>query len=202
MSSNQPADVCSRVDYDFAIVKMSGNPRSYSWDYVNPFAQRQADDAYRKCGLLGLYHFTWGREAPEEEARLFVTNVRKLGYLGKAMLVVDYEGEALQLGRSWLSALCKEVERFAGYRPVIYSSGSVITSQRLFALGYPIWCANYYKGYRQVDGYDTSGMDIYSGCESAAMWQFTSSGRLDGYSGNLDLNVFFGSEEDFEALTH
>ena len=26
------------------------------------------------------------------------------------------------------------------------------------------------------------------------MWQFTSSGRLDGYGGNLDLNIFYGDE--------
>ena len=65
-------NILSKIDYDFAIVKMSGNPQDYDWDYVNPYAKKQADDCIKKTGLLGLYHFTWGKSNPHEEADFFI----------------------------------------------------------------------------------------------------------------------------------
>ena len=197
VSSNQPADIFSKVKADFGIVKATGNPQGYAWDYKNPSAATQAKQALSKTGCLGLYHFTWGKAA-KDEAKLFVNHVKSLGYLSKAMLVIDYEAEAVSLGRNWVKQLCDEVKRLAGYSPVLYASGSVITGQNLKSLGYPLWCANYYKGYSNVNGYDTSGMKIWSGCEDSILWQFTSSGYLNGYSAALDLDVFYGTKEDWK----
>lgn len=197
VSSNQPADVLSRVKYDFAIVKMSGNPHGYDWNYTNPYAVRQLSDAMERSGLVGLYHFTWGRDDPHEEADFFVSQVNRIGYLGKAMLVVDYEADALKKGRSWVKKLCDRVKAKAGYAPVLYASGGVIQEQRLGEFGYPIWCANYSKSYTRIKGYDTSGCAL--GYSKALMWQYTSQGVLDGYGGGLDCNVFFGAKADFRA---
>lgn len=197
---NQPADICSRVKYDFAIVKVSGNPKRYSWNYLNPDRKRQAADVV-KCGKkLGLYAFTWGKADPTAEAKLFLDEVEKLGYLGKAVLVIDYEDEAVNKGRNWVRKYAEYIRNRAGYSPVIYASGGVIVAQKLFDLGYPIWCANYYLGYDEVVGYDTSMMKIYPGCEKSVLWQFTSSGYLEGYGDALDLNVFYGTKEDWDIL--
>lgn len=190
VSSNQPSNICSLVDYDFAIVKVSGNPAGYAWDYVNPYAAQQAREAWNRTGRLGLYHFTFGQPNAHQEADYFCEQVDKLGYADKAVLVVDYEGElALSRGREWVRAFAQRVEARTGRKPVIYASGSVIIEQDLFALGYPLWCANYYRGWERIQGYDTSGCKIYSGCEGAALWQFTSQGYLPGYGGALDLNI-------------
>lgn len=167
---------------------------------MNPYAKKQCADAVKKGKPIGLYHFTWGKQA-EVEAEFFVNQVKELGYLGKAMLVIDYEAEAIERGQTWVGKFAKRVEQLAGYKPVIYASGSVIVGQSLFSLGYPIWCANYPKGYARIDGYSTSGMSVYKGCEKAVMWQFTSQGYLKGYDAPLDLNVFFGTADDFKALT-
>lgn len=205
VSSNQPERIVRDVVNDFAIVKMSGNPHKdgegnpLAWNYVNPYAASQAKDAMFKYGLLGLYHFGYGIQATTE-ADFFVEQVRKLGYLGKAMLVLDYEADALSCGQTWVKKFCDRVTEKAGYAPVIYASGGVIVGQNLFSLGYPIWCANYYNGYDEVDGYDTTGMQIYPGCEKAVLWQFTSEGRLSGYDGRLDLDVFFGGKDAFKKL--
>lgn len=201
VSSNQPERIVRDVVNDFAIVKMSGNPNAdgVAWNYVNPYAAQQAKDAVFKHGLLGFYHFTYGIQATTE-ADFFVEQVKKLGYLGKAMLVIDYEAGALSKGQTWVKKLADRVKEKAGYAPVIYASGGVIVSQNLFSLGYPIWCANYYNGYDEVYGYDTSGMKIYPGCEKAVMWQFTSEGILSGYDDTLDLDVFFGGKDAFKKL--
>lgn len=198
VSSNQPKRIVRDVDNAFAIVKMSGNPQGYDWNYVNPYAKQQAADAVSKHGLLGLYHFTWGKQA-EVEAEFFVKCVKELGYIGKAMLVIDYEAEATERGSTWLKKFAKRVEELAGYKPVIYASGSVIVGQSLFSLGYPIWCANYPVGYDRIDGYKPRG-SIYGGCEKAVLWQFTSQGYLKGYDGPLDMDAFYGTVDDFKAL--
>lgn len=193
--SGEGKDILIKIPYDFAIVKVSGNPQEYSWNYVNPYASRQAKDCINKTGLLGLYHFTWGKENPNVEADFFIKEVRKMGYLGKAMLVIDYEAQAVKRGRTWVKKFADRIKGKTGVTPVIYASSSVIKEQSLGKLGYPIWCANYYKGYNKIEGYDTSGCKI--GYSNSIMWQFTSTGRLKGYNGNLDLNVFFGDEDDF-----
>lgn len=199
VSSNQPEGIVSMVPNDFAIVKVSGNPQSYAWDYVNPYAKKQAADAMKRHGRLGLYHFTWGKAA-NTEADFFVEQVRKLGYVGKAVLVIDYEAEAVDLGRNWVKRFAQRIKERTGVTPVIYASGSVIVSQELFGLGYPIWCANYSKGYQAIEGYSTSGCTIYGGCEKSTLWQYTSQGFLDGYDGALDCNVFFGTSADWLKL--
>lgn len=201
VSSNQPKGIVRQVDNDFAIVKVSGNPHGYDWNYVNPRAKQQAADAMSKHGRLGLYHFTYGLANPCTEADYFVRQVKSLGYLGKAMLVIDYEADALDMGRDWVRRFAERVEKQAGYKPVIYASGSVIVEQRLSTLGYPLWCANYSKRYHHVDGYDTSGCEIYDGCEKSILWQYTSQGYLDGYDGALDCNVFFGGAKDWQKYT-
>ena len=205
VSSNQPESIVSMVPNDFAIVKVSGNPQRdgegnpLRWDYVNEFAKRQCADAMKKHGRLGLYHFTWGKAATTE-ADFFVEQVKKLGYLGKAVLVIDYEAQALALGRKWVKELADRVKARTGVKPVIYASGGVIIEQNLKSLGYPIWCASYYKSYTPIYGYDTSGCHIYAGCEDSVLWQYTSKGFLDGYDGALDCNVFYGTKEDWMAL--
>ena len=141
------------------------------------------------------YNFTWGKENPNVEADLFIKEVKQMGYLGKAMLVIDYEAQAVKRGRTWVKKFADRIKGKTGVTPVIYASSSVIKEQSLGKLGYPIWCANYYKGYNRINGYDTSGCKI--GYSNSIMWQFTSTGRLKGYNGNLDLNVFFGDEDDF-----
>ena len=201
VSSNQPQNILSKIKYDFAIVKMSGNPQGYTWNYVNPYAAQQCKDAYDKTGLIGLYHFTYGLEDAKKEADFFVNEVKKLGYLNKAVLVIDYEGNgALNRGRNWVKTFADRIKEKAGYAPVIYASGSVIITQNLMSLGYPMWCANYYKGYDSIKGYNTNGMKIYGGCEKSVLWQYTSQGYINGYDGPLDCNVFYGTKEDWKKL--
>ena len=194
--SGEGRSILTKIKYDFAIVKVSGNPQNYAWNYTNPYASRQAKDCMNKTGLLGLYHFTWGKENPNVEADFFINEVKKLGYLGKAMLVIDYEAQAVNRGRTWVKKFAERIYEKAGYKPVIYASGSVIAEQDLDSLGYPIWEASYPSS-KTIHGYNPPSGKVW--CKSRIMWQFTGTGRLNGYSGNLDLNVFFGDEDDFRS---
>lgn len=197
VSSNQPADICSLVDYDFAIVKATGNPPGYAWNYKNPYMEQQVNDALAKTGCAGLYHFTFGRAA-KEEADYFCDTVAD--YVGRVMLVIDYEGQATGNGREWLREFAQRIVYRTGVNPVVYASSSVIRDQDLESLAeeedLSLWSANYWRGYDTVYGYDTSGMkqDI----PSSALWQFTSQGILDGYDGYLDLDLFYGDYDTWQ----
>lgn len=197
VSSNQPADICSMVDYDFAIVKATGNPPGYAWNYKNPYMVQQVEDALAKTGCAGLYHFTFGRVA-KEEADFFCDTVSD--YVGRVMLVIDYEGQATDNGREWLREFAQRIKYRTGVNPVVYASSSVIRDQDLESLAeeedLSLWSANYWRGYDTVYGYDTSGMkqDI----PSSALWQFTSQGVLDGYDGYLDLDLFYGDYDTWQ----
>lgn len=52
-----------------------------------------------------------------------------------------------------------------------------------------LWVAHY--------GAATPYLPATGGWDRWWMWQYTSRGRLDGYSGNLDLNHFWGTREDY-----
>lgn len=76
-------------------------------------------------------------------------------------------------------AFCDEIEK-AGYYVGIYASASWL-KQKLDMnqlKAYDVWVAHY--------GVDKPNYDLPYG-----MWQFTSKGRLNGYGGDLDLNIAY-----------
>jgi hypothetical protein len=67
---------------------------------------------------------------------------------------------------------------------------------------YPLWVAKY-KDYVIDYNYDMSAAGNkpkVKWWDSYIMWQWTSSGRLDGYNGNLDCNVYYGTSADWKKL--
>lgn len=201
ISGNQPGDILSKISFDFAIVKATGNPNTngYAWNYVNPKMKQQADEALAKTGCLGLYCFAWGKDAIQE-ADFFVDTIKD--YIGKAIPFLDYEAPfSNQNRREWCRTFVRRVKERTGSTVGIYASSSVINAQNLVGLAQEenclLWSANYYLGYKVISGYSTSGMKM--AIPGSDLWQFTSSGRLNGYSGNLDLNECNFSAEQWRS---
>lgn len=197
--SDNPKDIFDRIDADFGVVKVSGNPPPYRWNYTNPNAAAQLKSAYKKTGLVGAYHFTYGKEATVE-ADLFIETTRKLGFLDKAILFIDYEGPAVKKGRKWVKAFADHVEKVTGKYPVIYASGSVIVAQKLGELKYPLWpiWEASYPTNKRINGYKPPKGKVWF--KKRLLWQFTEHGRLNGYGHDLDLNVFYGTKKDWQKL--
>ena len=188
ISHHQKGIDLGAIDVDFVIIKATEG---------NGYTDEMCDTFYQKAKSLGkklgVYHFARPDlgNSPEAEADWFVKET--LGYHKEAMLILDWESGNLQdtvWARKWLDRVYSKT----GVRPVIYMSASVMRSANwgdVVAGDYGLWVANYgtNDGTAQesvFDRYPLKYWDFY------ALWQYTSKGRLNGYSGNLDLNYFSG----------
>jgi len=177
VSAYQPSNITALVPHDFAIIKATEGI-----GYVSPTCDQQYQIAKAAGKGLGIYHFTDGYDATAE-ADHFINNIQ--GYLGEAIIVVDYEAGGISMGREWLRTLVRRIKERTNVPPVIYASTSVISSQQLDKLAAEedcgIWAANY--GANNPSGYIEAPQMLGS-----VIRQYTSKGQLSGYNGNLDLN--------------
>ena len=191
VASHQPADIGDRVAYDFLIVKATQGT-----DYVNPYLHQQANSALWRGKKLGLYHFAEADSDPVAEARHFVSNSQ--AYIGRAILFLDFEADALNNGREWARSFMHEVKRQTGVSCGVYCAGYASIQYNIPGLcqdeGSIYWTANYSLGYQRIDGYR---QDI-SPMLPAPLYQYTSSGYLPGYDRALDFNLFYGTPADWD----
>lgn len=177
----------SVVPGDFVIVKATEGTT-----YVSPEADVQYQGAKSTGKLLGVYHFATGAGAIDE-AKFFLSNVQ--GYLGEAILFLDWEAGVVTQGVGYAKAFLDYVYQQTGIRPLIYMSKSVVNSYdwSTVSANYGLWVAQYADsmptGYQSNPWTDDNGFGTWSG---PAIFQYASTGRLSGYSGNLDLDMFYG----------
>ena len=191
ISGWQPDIDLAAVPLDFVLIKATGGV-----GYVSPACERQYQQA-KALGLRrGVYHFA--REAgcagsAEAEADFFIENTR--GYHdGSTWLVLDWEGDNTP-DVGWALRFLTRVLDKTGIRPVIYMSQSVVNAHDwspVVAGDFGLWLAQY-PFPNETDGYAIpAGPPPVNHWPFVAMWQYTSGGKLPGYGGRLDLNVFFG----------
>jgi lysozyme len=183
VSSWQPANVVASVPHDFAIVKATQGA-----GYKSPVFDQQITDALN-TGKAGVYHFDNGDANWQAECDFFISVISP--YLGRVLVVWDWEASAVQAGPARLSAILGYLREKLGVPPVLYASGSPLVhaggSKAAAENNCGVWCANYNLGYEPT-GYRTD-LEPYTEC---IMHQYSSTGRLAGYDGNLDINQFFG----------
>lgn len=189
-------DVAS-VDADFVIVKATGGT-----SFVNPDFRRQIDQAIASGKLVGCYHFA-GDNNPgswEEEAAHFLSTVAD--YVGRAVMVLDWEADATEWPVSWAENWLQRVADSTGSTPWFYSYSSYINSHDCSSIArFPLWIAAYYAGYEPM-GYQDNP-PLYGGTgdwSDKVCYQYSSTGDVGGYDGRLDINKFYGSRDDFAAF--
>jgi len=174
---------------DFIIFKATEGVGYVDSDCAASYAEAKAAGK-----LLGVYHFARpdGND-PISEANFFVDNIQ--GYVKEAILVLDWEVEP-KSNVSWAKQWLDHVYARTGVRPLIYMSASVVNQYDWSSIynNYGLWVAQYRDN--NVDyNYDMSNAGSLPDVNWAggyAMWQWTSKGRLDGYGGDLDCNIFYG----------
>lgn len=194
VSGWQPDIEPSTIDCDFVIVKATGGT-----GYTNPFFMEQANKALNAGKLLGVYHFAgdgMGGSA-QAEARHFLDAFAP--FKGRAIPILDWEADATSWPIQWAKTWLDTVARETGAVPWFYSYASYVQNHDCREIErYPLWLAAYYAGYAPMGWQANPPRYGGAGSWSAPVcYQYTSTGRV-GYRNSLDLNIFYGSREDFE----
>lgn len=190
----------ANVDYDGVIVKATE-----SLGYVNPYCDTHIQQSIAGGKLKGVYHFARPNDSnPIAQADYFIDNIT--GYLdGTTLLVLDWEAE--QIGNTaWAKQWLDRVFNRTGVRPVIYMSESVVNSHDWSDVingDYGLWVARYWDNSPDYNWDMTNAGPEpnvkWSASAGYLMWQWTSTGRLNGYGANLDLNEFYGDKKTWLA---
>ena len=177
---------------DFVIVKATEGV-----GYVNPYCDGHYQQAKNAGKKVGVYHFARNTaNSAEAEASFFLKNIQ--GYIKNAILVLDWE-DSNTSDVAWAKRWLDYVQRETGVRPLIYMSESVVNSwdwSSVAKADYGLWVAKYRDMVADFN-YDMSQAGTPPSVKwwnGYAMWQWTSSGRLNGWGGNLDCNEFYGDK--------
>ena len=186
----QGIDVSSyQGNINFSLVKNAGIDIVYiksseGRSYIDPYFERNYQNAKTNGLKVGFYHYVTARttEQAREQANFFARVIS--GKEPDCRLAMDFESfgnlsvtQINEISKVFLETL----QSATGKDVLIYSnsySARTIFSRELAI--YPLWVANY--GVSEPGGNDK--WDTWVG------WQYTSTGRVAGISGNVDRDQF------------
>ena len=198
ISKWQKGLVLANIDFDFVIIKATEGATGADpcfYDFM-----RQAQSLGKP---IGFYHFSRPDNGNSAHAEVlnFYNHVKD--YIGEGIPVLDWESlrkDNVAWAKQWLD----EFYNMTGIKPMIYMSESVVNAYNWSEVvkgDYGLWVARYRDNNPDYN-YDMSNAGRKPQVKwwsFYAMWQWTSSGRLDGYNANLDLDEFYGSEKAWNA---
>lgn len=164
----------------------------YCADFINVI-----ENSGRKWGF---YHFALGLD-PIQEAEWFVYNCKN--WFGHGMPVLDMERDSQISGLDngqWCEEFANRVHELTGVWCVIYCSAlsylPTLRNTTWLASKCPLWIAGYpYYAHDYTDEYPLYDCSPW---KYAFMWQFTSQLHLPGYAGDLDGDMAYILEKDWD----
>ena len=158
-------------------------------------------DHWRGAGRAGIargaYHFYYFCTAPEVQAQWFIRNVRKTPGMLPPVLDMEWNpfsptctvrppaAEVQRQMKIWLDI----VEAHYGQRPIIYTAPDFYEDADLRSFrGYEFWLRTTAK----------TPAEAYPG-QPWRFWQYTATGTLPNTPGDVDINAFNGTREEWEA---
>ena len=182
----------SKIKCDFVIAKATEGVNFYDSCFEDFMKQAES---LGKC--MGFYHFAHPeKNSAKSEAQFFYKHTEK--YFGKAIPVLDWESSG-KANVTWAKQWLDEIYHLTGVRPMIYMSEAVTNGYNWSTVAnanYGLWVAKYrdYGIDKNYDMTNAGNKPVVKYWKFYAMWQWTSVGRLDGYGGNLDCDVFYGDK--------
>lgn len=174
-------------DVDFVIIKATEGI-----GYVDEQCDRLYQQAKKDGKLLGVYHFARPdlNNSAIAEADWFIKNIQ--GYIKEAILVLDWESGYLG-NVNWVKAFLDRVKEKTGVKALLYASRSPINSfnwSSVVAGDYGLWVADY-----GANTGEAGRKPVVKWWPFYILWQYTSRGHISGYTGNVDMNYFYGDAE-------
>ena len=189
VSSHQTGISIEAADTDIVIAKAT-----QGIGYVNPDCDRVIQASLRAGKATGVYHFADTSASPQSEADYFVTHTR--GYIGRGILpILDWE-PSQPWRTDWAKAWLDRVQAAYGTKPMIYMQLSTENAYDWSAVvkgDYGLWLAGgwYYNTALTKDQAPKPYWHLRN-WPHAAMWQYTSHGRVYGWPYGVDLSDFYG----------
>ena len=109
ISNHQAGLNLAAVPCDFVICKATEGT-SFVDKYCDGFIQK----ALSLGKKIGVYHFATGRTSGRQEAEFFYQNIK--GYVGKALLVLDWEGSAVNSGVAYAKEFLDRLQELTGVK--------------------------------------------------------------------------------------
>ena len=189
ISSYQSGIDLTVVPCDFVIIKATQGT-----GYVNPDCDRAYQQAKRAGKLRGTYHYVGGGNAVAE-ADYYVNNIK--GYLRDGLLAVDWEAEQNSAwgNEAYLEQLVRRVIERAGIKPLIYSMASRYA--QVAAVAKKLDCGLWIAEYADMNPTGYQAHPWREGAYGCAIRQYASTGRLNGWGGNLDLNIAYMTRDQW-----
>ncbi len=180
----------SKVPCDFVIAKATQGT-----GYVSPDCARQVEQARQTGKRFGVYHYVSGGNAVAE-ANYFVDNCAN--WIGKGLFCIDWESNENSAwgNEGYLEQVVAQVKARTGIPPIIYVQASRYAQVAAVAnrQNCGLWIAQYAN--MNSTGYQRTPWN--EGAYACVIRQYSSSGRLPGYGGNLDLNKFYGDGATYD----
>ena len=140
----------------------------------------------KEAGIVrGAYHFFLAAEDPARQAEFFINTVGSLDP-GDLPPVIDVESDSgvssnlVADVQTWLDAVAKGL----GRTPIIYTAPAYWNVNMNSDFGnYPLWVAEY----------GVAEPKAVNGWTSWTLWQYSSTGKVSGVSGAVDLDYFNGT---------
>lgn len=164
------------------------------------YVDKSCDKYVQKCIALGkpwgFYHYAHDGGSTADattEANYFYKNCEN--YFGVGIPILDWEENSCSV--EWVNKFVNRVYGLTGIWPWIYANpwrfnqGGVESNCGRWIASYP---SVQHPTFEQATNWSVPSVD-----GGACAWQFCSDGRVDGYSSNLDCDLFFGDVKAWKS---
>lgn len=164
--------------------------------YTNPYFSSDSAKASAAGVTPGSYHYARPEYDARSQARYYAS-VLSTGVNPSLPPTLDLE-ETGGLGpedlQNWVRDWIDEIKTLTGRDPIIYTYysfwiGSMGNTTEFSE--YPLWLAYYNE---QLPD------EIPGGWDAPTFWQYSGSGQVDGVITDVDLNTYYGSDAELQAL--
>ena len=160
-------------------------------DHLDPMFMKNWNGAAAAGIKRGAYHFFYWCRPASQQADWFIRNVPKAAGALPPVIDVEWNGESrcrkrpsAARVREKMQVFMDRLEKHYGQRPIIYTAPDFYADNLKGAFtDHPFWL-------RAVAQHPSK---VYPG-RKWAFWQYSGSGLSHGVKGNIDLNVFNGTE--------
>lgn len=186
---------------DFAFVRVASRDSKDGSIYEDTAADSHIKAALKNNVNVGVYVFSQAltEKEAQEEAEFLLKQIKKYGWDVTLPLVIDRENGSYnrlvggKLSKTKETAICQafaDTVTKAGYQASVYASyawvKSYINTDKLENCG--IWIARYNNTTTSNSKSGTAYADVPYDYD---FWQYSSTAKVDGYSGSLDTNFWY-----------